>query len=112
MANSLQTNADEGPLFTPQNVTTENDFIDFLHTTFPHFTDNDISQLLHYYPSTNASVDISTPKFATSGNSPVTAVNESDLGTGQQQRANVRTPPFLKPPAIDQIASLGTTEKY
>ena len=87
--NTLQNNADEGPLFTPQNIVTEDDFIFFLHNTFPLFTEDDISRVLLYYPSTNASVSMSTPEFATRGNSTVTALNESIFGTGQQQRANV-----------------------
>ena len=112
-AHGLQNNADEGPLLTPQNVITEDDFIDFLHNTFPLFTNDDISRVLLYYPSTNASVDMGTPEFATSGNSVATALNESIFGTGQQQRADVRNTPFLKTPATDQVASLGgTTQKY
>lgn len=102
MANGLQNNADEGPFFTPQNVITEDNFIDFLHNTFPLFTDDDISRVLLYYPSTNASVDMSTPEFATGGNTTATALNESIFGTGQQQRADVSTPLF-QPPAIDKM---------
>ena len=89
LANTLQNNADEGPLFTPQNIVAEDDFINFLHNTFPLFTEDDISRVLLYYPSTNASVSMSTPDFATSGNGTATALNESTFGTGQQQRANV-----------------------
>ena len=63
--------------------------MNYLHNTFPLFTDDDISRILLYYPSTKASVNISTPEFATSGNSTVTALNESIFGTGQQQRADV-----------------------
>lgn len=80
-------NANEGPLFTPQNIVTEDDFVQFIKNTFPLFTNDNISQVLHYYPSTNASVS-NTPKFATSGNSTPTALNESTFGTGQQQRAD------------------------
>ena len=89
MANLLENNANEGPAFTPQNIVTEDDFVNFLRNTFPLFTNDNVSQILHYYPSTNASVS-NTPKFATSGNSTPTAVNESTFGTGQQQRADVR----------------------
>ena len=89
LVDSLQNNANEGPVFTPQNIITEDDFVDFLRNTFPLFTEDDISRILLYYPSTNASVDISTPEFATSGNSTPTALNESIFATGQQQRANV-----------------------
>ena len=89
MVDSKQNNANEGPSFTPQNIITEDDFVNFLRNTFPLFTEDDISRILLYYPSTNASVDIRTPEFATSGNSTPTALNESIFGTGQQQRADV-----------------------
>ena len=56
---------------------------------FPLFTEDDVSRVLMYYPSSNASVDPSTPDFATSGNSTPTALNESTFGTDQQQRADV-----------------------
>ena len=85
-------------MFTPQNITTEDDFISFLHTTFPLFTDDDISRVLLHYPSTNAPVGTSVPEFATIGNSTATALNESIFGTGQQQRADVRKSQFLKLP--------------
>ena len=94
VADRLENNANEGPLFTPQIITTENDFVRFLQTTFPLFTYYNISQILQHYPSTNASVS-NTPKFATSGNSTPTAVNESTFGTGQQQRADVRLHPRI-----------------
>lgn len=94
LANNVQNNANEGPLFTPQNIITEDDFITFLRNTFPLFTEDDISRVLLYYPSPNASVDISIPEFATSGNSTPSALNESTFGTDQQHRADVRTNPF------------------
>ena len=81
-------NANEGPAFTPQNIVTEADFITFLRNTFPLFTEDDISRVLRYYPSTNASVMPGTPDFATSGTGNPTAVNESTFGNGQQQRAD------------------------
>lgn len=65
--------------------------VDFLRNTFPLFSKENISQILNYYPSTNASVS-DTPKFATSGTTTSTAVNESTFGTGQQQRAEVCSP--------------------
>ncbi|KAM0803482.1 carboxylesterase type B [Usnea florida] len=81
-------NANEGPTYTPQNIVTEDDFVNFIRNTFPLFTKDDISRVLLYYPSNNASVDTSTPKFATSGTHTPTALNESTFGTGQQQRAD------------------------
>ncbi|KAI4161521.1 MAG: hypothetical protein LQ342_004805 [Letrouitia transgressa] len=80
--------ANEGPLFTPQNIVTEDDFVSFLRDLFPLFTDDDISPVLLSYPSTNAPVSAGDPNFATSGIGPVTAVNQSTFGTGQQQRAD------------------------
>ena len=86
----LQNNADEGPLFVPQNIISEEDFVDWLQLTFPLFTNDDISKVLLYYPSTNASVDPSAVDYATSGYTGATALNESTFGSGQQQRADVR----------------------
>ncbi|KAI4174644.1 MAG: hypothetical protein LQ343_002217 [Gyalolechia ehrenbergii] len=81
-------NANEGPLFTPQNIVTEDDFVNFLRNAFPLFTEDDIARVLLYYPSTNASVSLDDPEFATSGSMGATAINQSTFGTGQQQRAN------------------------
>lgn len=81
-------NANEGPLFTPQDITTEDELLAWLQLTFPLFTTEQISKILLYYPSTNASVSASTPLFATDGMGPATAVNESQAGSGQQQRAD------------------------
>lgn len=81
-------NANEGPAFTPQNIVTEADFIAFLRNTFPLFTEDDISRVLRYYPSSNASVMPGAPDFATSGTTNPTALNESTFGNGQQQRAD------------------------
>ncbi|KAI4133175.1 MAG: hypothetical protein LQ347_002282, partial [Umbilicaria vellea] len=80
-------NANEGPAFVPQNIVTEDDFVNFLQNTFPLFTNDDIAKVLLYYPSTNASVDINAPDFATTGYTGPTALNESSFATGQQQRA-------------------------
>jgi len=84
-----QNNANEGPAFTPQDIVTEDDFVGFIRNTFPLFTEDDISRVLLYYPSTNASLSMSAAEFATTGNSTPTALNESTFGTGQQQRADV-----------------------
>ncbi|KAF2231155.1 acetylcholinesterase precursor [Viridothelium virens] len=81
-------NANEGPLFTIQNITTESAFEDWVHLQLPLFNASDIAALLAAYPSTNASVDTSDPRFATSGNAAPSALNESSFGTGQQQRAD------------------------
>lgn len=83
-------NANEGPAFVPQNIVTEDDFVNFVYNTFPLFTEDDVSKILLYYPSPNASVGTTMPGFATSGNSTPTALDESTFASGQQQRAEVR----------------------
>ena len=88
----MQNNANEGPAFTPQTIVTEDDFVAFVQNTFPLFTEDDISRVLLYYPSSNASNGMITPGFASSGNESVTALNESTFGSGQQQRADVSFP--------------------
>jgi hypothetical protein len=47
-----------------------------------------ITQLLAAYPGTSSPVNPSDPKYETNGFGPGTAVNVSQVGTGQQQRAN------------------------
>lgn len=81
-------NANEGPDFTPANISTEAELVTFLEKTFPLFTEADISDILTYYPSTNASVNPSDPLFATNGITGPTALNQSNEATGQQQRAD------------------------
>lgn len=81
-------NANEGPLFTPMNITTENDLVAWLELTFPLFDNSDIAKILLYYPSTNASVNSMDPLFATTGYGPASALNQSQVATGQQQRAD------------------------
>lgn len=81
-------NADEGPGFVPQNITTEDDLLAWLQITFPLFTSDDIAKVLLYYPSSNDSTNPSNPLFATTGDSSPSALNQSLIGTGQQQRAN------------------------
>ncbi|GAB7352186.1 hypothetical protein MBLNU459_g2664t2 [Dothideomycetes sp. NU459] len=81
-------NANEGPLFTPQNITTEDDLLSWLRLTFPLFQNDDIAKILLYYPSSNASVDPNAVDYATLGYAGPSALNESSFGTGQQQRAD------------------------
>jgi len=76
-------------MFTPQNITTEDDFIEWVQFLFPLFTKSDVDQVLQYYPSTSAPVDPNAVRFATDGTGFPTAVNMSSWATGQQQRANV-----------------------
>lgn len=82
-------NANEGPGFTPQNITTEADLVEWLGVTFPLFTNDDIAKVLLYYPSSNSSTSRNATLFATEGDGGITALNQSSVGTGQQQRADV-----------------------
>lgn len=74
--------------FTPQDINTEEDLVAWLQRTFPLFTTSDIAKVLMYYPSSNATDDMDASKYATLGYTGATAVNESQVGTGQQQRAD------------------------
>jgi len=76
----------------PQNITTEQDLVNYLEDTFPLFTEDDISKILLYYPESNATDNPHAIDYATLGYTGATADNESSIATGQQQRANVRTP--------------------
>ncbi|KAL8990853.1 MAG: hypothetical protein Q9169_008022, partial [Polycauliona sp. 2 TL-2023] len=80
-------NANEAAVYAPRDVVTEEDLVRFIRDTFPLFTEDDISRVLLYYPSTNASDPADALRFATSGVSGATAVNVSTFGAGQQQRA-------------------------
>lgn len=83
-------NANEGVAFVPQDIVTEDDFVNYLYDAFPLFTEDDVSKVLLYYPSPDDSLGSSMPSFATNGRSPPTALNQSTFATGQQQRAIVR----------------------
>ncbi|KAF2163588.1 hypothetical protein M409DRAFT_26197 [Zasmidium cellare ATCC 36951] len=82
-------NANEGFLLVPQTIKTEKALVEWLKITFPLFSDADIKAVLDTYPSTDAPDNPEAPLFATNGISGPTAVNQSSLGTGQQQRATL-----------------------
>ncbi|KAJ4369665.1 hypothetical protein N0V83_005427 [Neocucurbitaria cava] len=79
-------NANEGALFVPANISTEADLKSWLKLEFPVFTDAEVTQVLAAYP-VNASTNPNL-KFATNGISAPTALDVSQVATGQQQRAN------------------------
>lgn len=80
---------DEGPSFVPRNITSEDAFVKWVRDTLPEFGDNDIAKILRYYPSSNTTGSSNGDKFATSGISGPSALSQSSIATGQQQRANV-----------------------
>jgi hypothetical protein len=76
--------------FTPQNVTTEDDFIEFMKYLMPGLNNDQIQLVLAEYA---LPASLPTVGFATDGlNDNATAVFVSPFAVGQQQRANV----FLK----------------
>ena len=81
-------NADEGPLFTQQNITDYADFLDFLQLEFPLFNTSDTDALLAAYQVSNSSVDSSQTLFATTGTGTPNALTESSFGTGVQEAAD------------------------
>jgi hypothetical protein len=68
---------------------TQNDLVTWIKGNFPNLSAANITQLLAAYPSSSNPVNPSDPKYETNGLGPGTAVNVSQVGTGQQQRANV-----------------------
>ena len=78
-------NADEGPGFVPQTILTSEDFDFFVQNLFPLMDSKTLSLLDSTYaiPPT-----IPGPLFSTLGNSGPSALNQSEFGIGQQQRAN------------------------
>lgn len=81
-------NANEGPLFVAQDITTEDDLVAFLRYTFPLMSNDTLNEILLAYPSPDTADNPSAPDFATTGVSGPSAINESSFGTGQQQRAD------------------------
>jgi hypothetical protein len=72
----------------PQTISTETDLITYLHTILPDLNTTTIDQILAHYPSLSTDDDPSAPRYWTAGDSGATAVNQSGLATGYQQRAN------------------------
>jgi hypothetical protein len=78
-------NADEGPGFVPQTITTIDEFNFFIQNLFPLMDNETLSLLENTYA---ISPTVPGPLFSTLGNSGPTALNQSEFGIGQQQRAN------------------------
>lgn len=84
-----QNTADEGPLFVPSNISSQDDLIAYIHHLLPKFSREDVDNVMQMYPSPNGPVRPSDPRFATTGLEPPSAIDISPFATGQQQRANV-----------------------
>ncbi|KAK4449570.1 alpha/beta-hydrolase [Podospora aff. communis PSN243] len=79
-------NANEGSLIPPPNIVTQNDLIAWIKSNFANLSERNITNLLAAYPSDSGPVIASTPRYETNGYGPGTAVNISQVSTGQQQR--------------------------
>ncbi|KAM7210052.1 alpha/beta-hydrolase [Rhypophila decipiens] len=79
-------NANEGSLIPPPNIVTQNDLIAWIKSNFANLSERNITSLLAAYPSDSGPVVASTPRYETSGYGPGTALNISQVATGQQQR--------------------------
>ncbi|OAL05040.1 alpha/beta-hydrolase [Phaeosphaeriaceae sp. SRC1lsM3a] len=77
-------NANEGPAFTPQQISSDSALLSWLQSTLPGFTSGDLAKILLYYPISNTSGGL----FATTGVSGPSALDQSSIAVGQQQRAN------------------------
>jgi carboxylesterase type B len=80
--------ANEGvPLADPSTRTLQ-DFRKYISTTFPLFSPSDKAALekTYSYAGDDKPTDPKAPRFSTTGISSPTAVNQSELATGQQQR--------------------------
>ncbi|KAE8441324.1 hypothetical protein EG329_005519 [Mollisiaceae sp. DMI_Dod_QoI] len=80
-------NANEGALVVPATIITQEDLITWIKSNFPNLSDTNVTALLAAYPNTSNPVNASDPRYETDGYGPETAINVSQVGTGQQQRA-------------------------
>ncbi|RDW80855.1 carboxylic ester hydrolase-5 [Coleophoma crateriformis] len=78
-------NADEGPVFVPQNITTKAAFNSYVSVLLPLMDNDTLGDLQEIY---QISPTIPGPLFSTVGNKGPSALNQSEFGIGQQQRAN------------------------
>ncbi|KAK0707608.1 Alpha/Beta hydrolase protein [Lasiosphaeris hirsuta] len=93
-------NANEGSLIPPSNVVTQPDLIAWIKSNFPNLSDTNVTNILAEYPSTGDPVDPAAARYETDGYGPGTAVNISQVATGQQQRC------YASPPNIYAEASV------
>ena len=97
----MQYNSNEGSLFTPTGINTEQDFDNYLNSYLPSVSHWNKQLLKTFYPSTH-DTNSSLLDYDTSGYREHPNVNSmSDWANGQQQRAFVRpsSPPPRPPPS-------------
>ncbi|KAJ0161293.1 Carboxylesterase 1E [Colletotrichum tanaceti] len=88
--------AEEGPYFTPQNITSQADFVSLLQTNYPKLTASNITEILTLYAqkhedfltANSKDANNTDPGFATNGRTAPYATTMSNYATGWQQVAN------------------------
>ncbi|WQF88049.1 Putative carboxylesterase, type B, carboxylesterase type B, carboxylesterase type B, active [Colletotrichum destructivum] len=88
--------ADEGPYFTPQNITSQADFVSLLQSNYPKLTASNITEILATYAqkhedfltANSKDANNTDPGFATNGRDAPYATTVSNYATGWQQVAN------------------------
>ncbi|EAA26865.2 hypothetical protein GE21DRAFT_5167 [Neurospora crassa] len=78
-------NANEGPLFVPNNIDTESQLAEWLKVEFPKLSATQINSILTANPNSNPT-NRAGPFFETNGLSGANALNMSGGANGQQQR--------------------------
>jgi len=80
--------ANEGVPLSPPTTKTLQDFRNYIDVTFPLFSKADKAALekTYSYAGDTLPVNPAAPRFATNGLTAPTALNQSEHGTGQQQR--------------------------
>ena len=73
----------------PPNIVTQDDLIAWLKSDYPYLSGAQIQAVLDANPSSSAPVNPNATRTETNGYGPPYALNVSQAGTGQQQRAYV-----------------------
>ncbi|CAI6243033.1 unnamed protein product [Periconia digitata] len=81
--------AEEGPAYTPQSISTEEDLKAWIEQAFPLLTSEDVQKILQQYPYTPLNNGNDTiPEYPTAGDSGATSIMTSQIASGHTQRAN------------------------
>ncbi|KAM7196238.1 lipase 2 [Naviculisporaceae sp. PSN 640] len=79
-------NANEGTYFVPQNITSQERFVDFVKLNYPGLTAENITSILSLYTVPESS--LTSTRFDTDGINPPYATSVSGYAVGWQQAAN------------------------
>lgn len=84
-SDDYQNNANDGVPLSNPNLQSREAFVEWIKTSYPNFTQQDVDEALQLYGYANSAFDDSLPRFDTLGNRRPTALNESEFATGLQQ---------------------------